>query len=260
MAQQGHPVFWRGPENGYPRVMRARFTSALSWLTAASLASQLAASELCTEDAMVVFDGSGSMAEMGFNRLGEPRIFEARRAMRDALPGIAANRRLGLVVYGPGTAGPCDSVDLRFRPIWNAAGPIIGAVEALWPAGATPLTDAVAAAAEALDYRTQPGAVVLITDGRETCGGAPCALADTLARDGADLTVHVIGFKVRSEHFDWTAPRAETSVTSAARCLADRTGGQYVDAETVQDLVAALRMTLGCQVIGRPEPGILPKD
>ncbi|MFD1340934.1 vWA domain-containing protein [Litorisediminicola beolgyonensis] len=240
--------------------MRSRLTSLLSWITAACLTTQAAASELCTEDAMVVFDGSGSMAEMGFNRLGEPRIFEARQAMRDALPGIAANRRLGLVVYGPGNAGPCDSVDLRFRPVWNAAGPIIGAVEALWPAGATPLTDAVAAAAEALDYRTQPGAVVLITDGRETCGGAPCVLADALARDGADLTVHVIGFKVLSEHFDWTQPRADTRAVSTARCLADRTGGHYVDAQTAQDLVAALRMTLGCQIIGRVDPVPLPKN
>ncbi len=59
------------------------------------------ATDDCAADAMIVFDGSGSMAEMGFNDIDEPRIFEARRAMADALPQIAQNRRLGLVVYRP---------------------------------------------------------------------------------------------------------------------------------------------------------------
>ena len=58
----------------------------------------------CLRDAVVVFDGSGSMAEMGFNLLEEPRIFEAREAVHAAVPKIAAVRRLGLIVYGPGTA------------------------------------------------------------------------------------------------------------------------------------------------------------
>ena len=42
------------------------------------------ATDDCAADAMIVFDGSGSMAEMGFNDIDEPRIFEARRAMADA--------------------------------------------------------------------------------------------------------------------------------------------------------------------------------
>ena len=46
-----------------------------------ALSLPAAASEDCTEDAMIVFDGSGSMAEMGFNQIDEPRIFSARRAV-----------------------------------------------------------------------------------------------------------------------------------------------------------------------------------
>ncbi|MBV2358809.1 VWA domain-containing protein [Thalassococcus sp. CAU 1522] len=203
---------------------------------------------------MIVFDGSGSMAETGFNQIGEARIFEARAAMRRALPGIASARRLGLIVYGPGEA--CQSVDLLFGPEPDAASRIIGAVDALEPAGDTPLTEAVFEAARVLDYRARPGAIVLVTDGKETCGGAPCQLAAELAADGADLTVHVIGFKVRGEHFGW-ASQGETDYTRAtavARCLADRTGGLYVSAETVDELVSALRVTLGCAVLGLAAP------
>ncbi|MEO0912782.1 MAG: hypothetical protein AAFY59_07315, partial [Pseudomonadota bacterium] len=121
------------------------------------------ATDNCTEDAMIVFDGSGSMSEMGFNTLDEPRIFEARRAVRQAMPTIAQFRRLGLIVYGPGKGDACSNIDLRFGPIADAAPSIIGAVDTLAPDGMTPLTASVAAAAEVLQYRERPGAIVLVT-------------------------------------------------------------------------------------------------
>ncbi len=208
------------------------------------------AGESCTEDAMIVFDGSGSMAEMGFNKIGVPRISEARQALHDVLPRIASVRRLGLVIYGPGGDRTCRNTELRFGPQWDAAPRITAEVDALLPVGGTPLTEGVRLAAETLEYRSEPGAIVLITDGDETCGGEPCQLAAELAADGADLTVHVIGFKVRSSHFSWE-DKAESTVVSVARCLADRTGGQYLSAETVEDLVDALQVTLGCQIYGQ---------
>lgn len=206
----------------------------------------------CTEDAMLVFDGSGSMAEMGYNLLDRPRIFDARIALRLSLPRIAPLRRLGLIIYGPGPEGACN-VNLRFRPMPNAGARIVADVEALAPSGQTPLTQAVGEAAETLNYREQPGVIVLVTDGKETCGGATCQVAGQLAADGAKLTVHVIGFKVRGKFFNWqngSAAGFENGRT-VARCLADRTGGKYVTAESVDELVAALQETLGCPIIGR---------
>ncbi|QBF29729.1 hypothetical protein CFI11_00670 [Thalassococcus sp. S3] len=204
---------------------------------------------------MVVFDGSGSMSEMGFNLLDTPRIFEARRAVREAMPRIAPFRNLGLIVYGPGARDACSNIDLRFLPEPDAAERIVSEVDALEPAGDTPLTAAVMQAAEALEFRAEPGAIVLVTDGKETCGGAPCQLAAELAADAYDLTVHVIGFKVRGEHFSWgEAGEAEyRNGTTVARCLADRTGGTYASAETVEELVDALDDTLGCRLIGALE-------
>lgn len=224
----------------------------LSALAATMLPAALPASQSCTEDAMIVFDGSGSMSEMGFNLLEEPRIFEARRAIHDSIPQIAAVRRLGLLIYGPGQTATCGNIDLRFGPRDEAARPIIDAVDRLQPAGETPLTDAVAQAAEVLDYRARPGVIVLLTDGKETCDGQPCALAATLATDAHDLTVHVIGFKVRDDHFGWDNPQDEgyERRVTVARCLADRTGGTYASAETLDELTEALTRTLGCQLIG----------
>ena len=208
------------------------------------------ASEDCREDAMIVFDGSGSMAETGFNQLDEPRIFEARRAIHAAVPPIAEMRRLGLVVYGPGGADECSGVSVELAPTDNAAPAILATVDGLQPAGDTALTEAVKLAAEVLDYRLKPGALVLVTDGKETCGGMPCQLAAELAADSADLTVHVIGFKVRGKFFAWGDNQSNyTDADTVSRCLADRTGGLYVRAETVDELISALRKTIGCNLI-----------
>lgn len=114
----------------------------------------------CTEDAMIVFDGSGSMAEMGFNQIDEPRIFEARRAMRRAMPQVAPFRRIGLIIYGPGGAGgagECSGVDLRFGPRNDAAEAVIDAVDNLEPEGRTALTEAVTLAADTLGVSRQAG-------------------------------------------------------------------------------------------------------
>jgi Ca-activated chloride channel family protein len=208
--------------------------------------------EDCTTDAMLVMDASGSMAEMGYNGLDAPRIVEARAALRDALPGITPFRRLGLIVYGPGVGESCRNIDLRFLPRPDAAEIIIEDIDRVRPDGDTPLTQSVQNAADALQYHTRPGTIVVVTDGKETCGGAPCQLAAELARTGPGLTVHVIGFQVRSPFFAWKdSPDAgmEDGRTDA-RCLADQTGGHYVSTETTEDLVRALQQTLGCPVYG----------
>jgi len=223
----------------------APFVVALTGVTATSAQGN------CVSDAMIVFDGSGSMAEMGFNDINEPRIFEARRAMAAAIPPIAENRRLGLVIYGPNGVDECTGLDVRFAPIADAAPRILNDVNMLEPTGSTPLTEAVSLAARTMDYQTRPATILLVTDGKETCGGQPCALAADLAASGFDTTVHVIGFKVRGSFFSWErdAENSYTEAESVSRCLADFTGGTYTNAETLDQLIAALRKTLGCQLL-----------
>ena len=75
---------------------RTFLASLLLWVLIAAPASTVRAQDQktpCTEDAMIVFDGSGSMAEIGYNAIGVPRISEARMAMRRVIPSVAAARR-----------------------------------------------------------------------------------------------------------------------------------------------------------------------
>ena len=201
---------------------------------------------------MLVFDGSGSMAELGSQAEGPNRIDDARAALQSAMPQIAPVRRIGLIIYGPGPENSCDAVNLRFRPLANAAEPVLDAIALLDPNGLTPLTEAVREASEVLSYRTDPGIVVLVTDGNETCGGSPCALGDELAATAADLTVHVIGFRVATDRFAGDSPDVKLfpEGVSAAKCISDQTGGIYVSTETTQELSDALLKTLGCPLIG----------
>lgn len=211
----------------------------------------------CLEDAMIVFDASGSMASMGYNGLSQPRIVDARAAMRRALPQISPFRKLGLIVYGPGPNDACSNIDVRMTPTPDAAARIIAEVERIEPDGDTPLTRAVEDAAEVLLYKEKPGVVVLVTDGRETCGGETCQLAAKLAASGPGLVVHVIGFKVRDQSFKWPnsgkweadGEQEGDSIQSVARCLADRTGGAYVSAESTDALERALRDLLSCPIV-----------
>ena len=226
--------------------MTTRLTQAVAF--AACLATPAHAMD-CSDDAMLVFDASGSMAEMGYNGLDFPRIIEAREALREALPDITPFRRMGLVVYGPGPADACSNIDLRFGPTPDAAVAIIGAVDRVVPEGNTPLTEAVRKAADVLGADEGSGDVVLVTDGRETCEGAPCQLAAELA--GGGLTVHVIGFRVRGAAFEWQTFGGNDvrNHSTVARCLADMTGGKYVAAESTEELAAALRDMLSCPIV-----------
>jgi Ca-activated chloride channel family protein len=230
-----------------PALLCAAFISAICLAPPAAIG----ASD-CAVDAMLVFDGSASMAELEFDITVPKRIDEARLAVRRAMPQIAPFRRVGLLVYGPGPEGSCDGVNLRFAPMADAADAVNNTLDTVDPVGLTPLTASVRAAAEVLDYRNTPGIVVLVTDGKETCGGRPCSLGRELAAEARDLTVHVIGFRVEVDYFTWNNPEQKTyeAGKTVAKCLADQTGGEFYSTETVDELAAALRDTLGCPLIG----------
>ena len=204
----------------------------------------------CTEDAMIVFDASGSMAGNMVQGLFSAitRIDEVRKALAEVLPSATKFRKVGLVTYGPGPYATCN-VDLDFPPIPNAAERIMSVVNGLNPAGKTPLVDGVKEAAHVLEGGSDRGVVVLLTDGEDTCGGAPCELGKLLKADGR-LTVHVIGYQMRG--FSWTGGQSMLDT----KCLAEETGGLYITAQNREDLIKAFEKTLGCPMMSAIHGGL----
>jgi Ca-activated chloride channel family protein len=211
----------------------------------------------CTEDAMLVFDASGSMSshDWGYgsdNARTVSRIDLVRYALGQILPSVTRFRRVGLVTYGPtvnpGLFNQCDNIELNLRPTPNAASPIMASVQSLVPAGGTPLARAVQQGAEVLDFRSKPGVIVVLTDGEDTCGGSPCRIGKELHAAAAQLTIHIIGLRVNGLSSTGGGRIAE------AQCLADYNGGLYLTPETTDDLIAALEKTLGCPRVSRHSP------
>jgi Ca-activated chloride channel homolog len=201
----------------------------------------------CTDDAMIVFDSSGSMSGMLHSGVRESRIERVRRALEIVLPQVERHRKIGLIVYGPQIGSPhnsqslCSNIDLRLTPQPLAARQIIAEVRALVPAGVTPLTQAILLAARQLNYKEKPSTIVLFTDGQETCGGTPCASVRQLLLEAAGLRIHVINYAVPGP-FGTLKP-------FGAACIAEQTGGLYVPVETLEELVEAFRMVLGCPLV-----------
>ena len=222
---------------------------ALAVLVAYTVAARAQKSEpqLCSQDAMIVFDGSGSMYGDGWGHASTSRVSRidnARSALAKVLPNVTRFRRVGLITYGPGPHNQCN-IKLELKPTPNAADLIMGIVNALVPAGKTPLTSAVEQAANVLDYRKKPGVIVLLTDGEETCGRSPCELGKRLHAEAAQLTIHVIGLRVKG--FSWTG---EQSITET-KCLAQQNNGLYIAVAKEDELVAAFEKTLGCPMLSQ---------
>jgi Ca-activated chloride channel family protein len=209
--------------------------------TPAAAAEQPERTGTCVDDAMIVFDASGSMSGNQAPGIANapPRIDEVRSALAKVLPSATQFRRVGLVTYGPGPAEQCN-VKLNFTPAQNATSRIMDTVNEMVPTGDTPLTAAVQEAANALDFRRRRGVIVVVTDGEETCGGTPCQLAEDLRALAKGLTIHVIASRYHS--FSWRGANHAAELG----CLAEESGGIYVKANSEDELIEALRETLDC--------------
>ena len=118
-------------------------------------------------------------------------------------------------------------------PAAGTAGAITEAANALKFLGKTPLSEAVRRAAGELKSTEAKATVILITDGIETCEADPCALGAELEASGVDFTAHVVGFGLTAEEGKKVA------------CLAENTGGKYIQASDAKALEEALKVTVG---------------
>jgi hypothetical protein len=186
----------------------------------------------------MIMDSSGSMAELTDN--GEPRIDAAKRVLNQVIDAIPVDRpelNVGFRVFGhlgnneeSGRAESCQSSDLTV-PIEGVNSDALREQVANYaPVGWTPIGLSLERAGA--DFppasETVTNAIILVTDGLETCDTDPCAIATALKESDAAVTAYVVGLGLNEE---------ELRITG---CIAENTGGQIVGAQNADELSAAL--------------------
>lgn len=213
-------------------------------VAAAALLLGMTTLGLAADRVVIVFDASGSMwAQID----GKPKLEIARESLRTVLQSVPADREIGFMAYGHREKGSCEDIELIVPPQAGSAAAVSAAADSLKFIGKTPLTSAVKQAAEALKYTEDKATVILITDGLETCKGDPCALGKELRAAGVDFTVNVVGFGLTADEGKQVA------------CLADNTGGKYIQASDEQALQDALVETIAAAPAPALEPAPAPQ-
>lgn len=178
----------------------------------------------------IIMDASGSM--QAFIEGGRTRIDVAREEIIALSQELDPNVDATLWVYGhrlPQDDQSASCLDIEEviplgPPDEALFASVVGSVNAI---GYTPIATALGMAYSALppDGRN---IIILMSDGEESCGGDPCAIAAELATRNIELRIHTIGFA------------ADAATRVQLQCVAEATGGNYYEAQESQALEQAL--------------------
>ena len=215
---------------------------ALGLATPSSARAQDDPASARTVNVELILDASGSMAQDVGN--GETRMEAAKRVMNDVIDALPEREgvNVGFRVYGhlgdnteAGKAESCQSSDLLVPIDGVNKTALREQVATFEPTGWTPIAESLRRAGGDFAGRTGESitnAIVLVTDGEETCGGDPCAVAGSLAQGDTAVTTHVVGFALNQNQAQQIA------------CIAERGGGLNLGAANAQELSAALFQVL----------------
>jgi Ca-activated chloride channel family protein len=184
---------------------------------------------------VLILDASGSMNETD---APGPRIDAAKTAAQALVDGLPEDATLGLTTYGTGTgstdaeqaAGCADVITLI--PLSRLdRDPLRSAISGLRASGYTPISLALRTAVAQLPADDSAQAIVLVSDGEDTCGAPPCDEARQAKLTHPGLAISTVGFKT------------EGAASDQLNCIATSTGGLFVQAQNANQLVARLLAT-----------------
>ncbi|MGI9325527.1 MAG: vWA domain-containing protein [Pseudomonadales bacterium] len=209
----------------------------------------------------IVVDASRSMwGQMD----GQAKMEVAKEILEDASDFLPDDLNLALRAYGNSSHSEkkdCTDSTLLVPFGEENREPIREAISDLQPKGQTPIAYALNQAAEDFDNLESERALVLVTDGIESCGGDPVAVARELRKQ--DIMIHLIGFGLNND---------ADQDTDKLQAVADASGGQFLTASNSKELKDALAVTVGTQfrvyqgdsvvakgALGSDEPILLPE-
>ena len=209
-------------------VLASLVVSGCSWSGADDrppASTKAAAAKVPRVPVMVVLDASGSMK---VEDAPGQRFAAARAAVTSLAKDLAKGHRIGLLVYGTSTGSSDADKAKGCRDIRSIVpfGPIDeptfrSKVATLEPSGYTPIGASLRRAAAELPSGEGKRAIVLVSDGIDTCSPPdPCTVAKELHEEDPDLVVHTVAFRVSDD------PQARKQLS----CIASVTGGLDLDA------------------------------
>jgi len=175
---------------------------------------------------MFILDASGSM----WGQVeGKAKIAIAKEVLVGLIKDLPDDLHVGLVAYGHRRKGDCNDVEELVTLSVLDKKKLIKKIQALSPKGKTPITLSVRKTAQKLKTLKDETTIILVSDGKETCAGDPCALVKELKQTGVKFVMHVIGFDVTEEERE------------QLECMAKAGGGTYYTAGNAGEFLAAAR-------------------
>ena len=177
-------------------------------------------------EAMFILDASGSMAEAAG---AQTKMEAAKSVLAQVVPAVAPEVKIGLAAYGHRRMNDCADIEILVPPGTEDRAAVSARIAAMQPKGVTPIAAAVAHVAELLKGRDAETTIILVSDGKETCGGDPRAVVKALKDVGVKFVMHVVGFGVTAAD--------QVELTG----IAEAGGGKYFGAGDAAALLAALQ-------------------
>jgi len=182
----------------------------------------------------LILDASGSMRGlMG----GRPKLEIAKDTMRDVIDRLPDDVQAALRVYGhrvaPGRPGACEDSELVF-PFRTIDKPrFIDRIRAVQALGTTPIAHSLRQVAGDIAGAAEETIVILVTDGKEECGGSPSRAVSELLGKGLRVQVNIVGFALE-----------EATTKQEMRRVAELTGGRFFDATNAGALRNSIEQAL----------------
>lgn len=176
---------------------------------------------------------------------GVAKIETAKTTLSKLIRDTSADARIGLMTYGTTSKESCTDVAL-LNPVGAPRKEVETSITQLTPLGKTPIDLSLTMGIDTL-AKTEPSdvqkALVLVSDGIETCDGDPCSVAGMAKSAGVAMKVHVVGFNV------------DAAARNQLECIAEAGGGQYFDAANPAGFQQAMETVIEvAQAEAAPEP------
>ena len=182
----------------------------------------------------LILDASGSM----WGKVGaRTKIDIAKEVMTQVIENLPDDIEVALRVYGhrisPGKAGACEDSELLF-PFAKIDKPrLLQRVRMIRALGTTPIAYSLGQVARDFGGASGEKMVILITDGKEECGGSPPAAVSDLLAKGLKVQVNIVGLALADEATKWEVQR-----------VAELSGGRFFDAPDATALRGAIEQAL----------------